>query len=309
LISDSHSEIASAVRSASAVSDDPTTIAFSRTIPMPAGQLCDDGLVLAAEPSPNVAVPPSVQRLIAGRPARAVWENELGGLTYEVAGSERCFLKWMPATSGIDLSTEVARLNWAVAFSPVPRVLGHGADDAGSWIITAPLPGDNAVSDQWRAEPGRAVSAIGTGLRALHEALPVQTCPFLWSVAGRRDEIHPRAAAGRLVSAHWQEAHRSLGVQEALGVLADAPPIDQLVVCHGDACAPNTLLSDDGSWSGHVDLGSLGVADRWADLAVATWSTQWNYGPGWEHPLLEAYGVEPDPERTAYYRLMWDLGS
>ena len=34
LISDSHSEIASAVRSASAVSDDPTTIAFSRTIPI-----------------------------------------------------------------------------------------------------------------------------------------------------------------------------------------------------------------------------------------------------------------------------------
>ena len=50
------------------------------------------------------------------------------------------------------------------------------------------------------------------------------------------------------------------------------------------------------------------MADRWADLAVATWSTTWNYGPGWETPLLEAYGVAPDPERTRYYRLLWDLG-
>jgi hypothetical protein len=115
----------------------------------------------AAEPSPDVAVRPSVQRLIGGRLARAVWENEQGGLTFEVAtDSERCFVKWAPATSGIDLSEEVACLSWAAAFSPVPRVLSEGADDAGSWIVTAALRGENAVSDRWRADPGRAVSAI-----------------------------------------------------------------------------------------------------------------------------------------------------
>jgi kanamycin kinase len=102
--------------------------------------------------------------------------------------------------------------------------------------------------------------------------------------------------------------HQTLTVQDALGLLAEAPPVDRLVVCHGDACAPNTLLSDDGSWSGHVDLGALGVADRWADLAVAAWSTEWNYGPGWADHLLDAYGIEPDPGRMAYYRLLWDLG-
>ncbi|MGH3781128.1 MAG: hypothetical protein ACRDRO_11015 [Pseudonocardiaceae bacterium] len=57
----------------------------------------------------------------------------------------------------------------------------------------------------------------------------------------------------------------------------------------------------------HVDLGALGVADRWADLAVATWRTEWNYGPGWDTPPLAAYGVDPDPARAAYYRLLWDL--
>jgi kanamycin kinase len=67
------------------------------------------------------------------------------------------------------------------------------------------------------------------------------------------------------------------------------------------------LLSDDGTWSGHVDFGNLGLADRWADLAIATWSTEWNYGPGWAGPLLAAYGVEPDERRSAYYRLLWDV--
>ena len=89
----------------------------------------------------------------------------------------------------------------------------------------------------------------------------------------------------------------------------DAPPVDRLVVCHGDACAPNTLLDDDGHWMGHVDLGRVGVADRWADLAVATWSTVWNYGPGYEDRLLAAYGIAPDPDRTEFYRWLWDLAS
>ena len=48
--------------------------------------------------------------------------------------------------------------------------------------------------------------------------------------------------------------------------------------------------------------------DRWADLAVATWSVDWNYGPGFDGVLLDAYGIAPDQERTRYYRLLWDLG-
>ena len=35
-------------------------------------------------------------------------------------------------------------------------------------------------------------------------------------------------------------------------------------------------------------------------------STEWNYGPGWEGALLEAYGISPDPERLAYYRELWN---
>ena len=75
-----------------------------------------------------------------------------------------------------------------------------------------------------------------------------------------------------------------------------------------DSCAPNTLITGDGRWPGHVDPGDRGVAERWADLAVATWSTIWNYGPGGEGPPLAAYGIAPDPDRTRCYRLLWDLG-
>ena len=247
--------------------------------------------------------------MAAGRGVRVVWENELGGLTYEVGtGSERCFVKWSPATSCIDLGSEAAKLRWAAPFTSVPGVLDVGADAEGSWLVTSPVVGESAVAPRWTADPEAAARAIGTGLRALHRALPVDACPFSWSRQRRVMSARRRARGGRLDPAAWHEAHATLSVPEALHRLGAAPPEDHLVVCHGDACAPNTIVADDGSCSGHVDFGAMGVADRWADLAVATWSTEWNYGPGFEAVLLDGYGIDPDPVRTRYYRLLWDLG-
>ena len=247
--------------------------------------------------------------LAAGAALRAVWENELGGITFAVGeGAGARFVKWAPVASGIDLPREAQRMRWAVQYTSVPRVIEIGSDALGSWLVTAALPGETAVAERWKASPRLAVTALGRGLRALHDALPVVACPFDWSVGSRLEDIHRRATLSLHDQARWHPVHRHLSVARAIAMLSDAPPVDRLVVCHGDACSPNTLLGDGGEVTGHVDLGALGVADRWADLAVATWATQWNYGDGWEDRLLEAYGVAPDPERTAYYRLLWDLG-
>jgi kanamycin kinase len=254
-------------------------------------------------------VPAPVLAVAAGRQPRLAWHNE-DALTYEVGeGTGRCFVKWSPATSRLDLGAEAERMTWAGAFHPVPRVLALGSDEEGGWLVTAALPGRSAVDPRWIAEPRLAVRAIGEGLRALHDTLPADHCPFSWMAELRVEGRRQAAAAGPIeVDPDWPRDHPDLTVDRALELVADTPPPDKIVVCHGDACAPNTLLSDDGRWSGHVDLGSLGIADRWADLAIATYSTGWNYGPGWESELLAAYGVPPDPDRTRYYRLLWDLG-
>jgi kanamycin kinase len=252
-------------------------------------------------------LPAVVQELAAARQVRLAWENA-DALTFEVDnGPDRCFVKWAPAGSPLDLAAEAARMTWAFTYTPVPGVLGVGADGGGSWLVTAALPGRNAVSRRWLAAPRTAVIAIGEGLRAMHDALPVTDCPFSWMAQGRVATAQRAAAAGYLDTSGWAPEHVELGIEGAIAQVQNIPPADTLVVCHGDACAPNTLITDNGRWSGHVDLGDLGVADRWADLAIATWSTGWNYGPGWEQVLLDAYGIKPDAGRTRYYRLLWEL--
>lgn len=254
----------------------------------------------------DVDMPPVVAALAGEASLRCVWANELGGLTFEV-GEDR-FLKWAPAGANLPLLDEAARIRWAGGYVPVPAVLDAGtAADGSTWLLTTRLQGSSAVDDRWKADPWTAVRAIGQGLRAFHETLPVEACPFIWSAGGRVARARERAAASAIDPTEWHEAHNHLTIDQALALIADPPPVDRLVVCHADACAPNTLINDDGTWSGHVDLGRIGVGDRWGDLAIATWSSTWNYGPGWEDELLAAYGIDPDPDRTAYYRLLWDL--
>ena len=256
-------------------------------------------------PDPDTPAPAAIAHLAGTRSVRAVWRNDLGGLTFEVgAGIERQFVKWSPHGSGLDLTREAARLRWAVEYTAVPAVVAVGADADGQWLVKTALPGENAATPRWVADPARAVAAIGRALRALHDALPVAECPFDWSVQRRLAELDE---AGRHDPARWHPCHQHLDSRDARERLTHPPRIDRLVVCHGDSCAPHTLLTEDGACSGHVDLGSLGVADRWADLAVATWSAEWTYGPGWADVLLEAYGTAPDEQRSAYYRLLWDL--
>jgi len=264
---------------------------------------------LAAIPTGPTPVPASVEALARGDAIQPVWRNELGGLTFRLTAPSgtRRFAKWVATgTPEIDLCAEAERLAWAAPLTAVPTVLESGSDDHGSWLVTAGLPGLSAVDPRWIAEPRTAVRAIGRGLRALHDALPVDDCPFEWSVGRRMLRVDERIADG-MHPRDWFAEHRGLSVTDARARLAEAPPVDRLVVCHGDACAPNTVLGPSGGFVAHVDLGSLGVADRWADIAVAAWSTEWNYGPGLAPLLYESYGVDADPARIAYYRLLWDL--
>ncbi|QAY59210.1 aminoglycoside 3'-phosphotransferase [Microbacterium protaetiae] len=236
-------------------------------------------------PTEPVAVPDRVQRLARGAALTPVWINELGGITFRT--NDARYIKWGPRHPELDVIAEAERLAWAAVYASVPRVLDAGRDAGEGWLVTAAIDGSSAVDPRWIAEPRAAVRAVGQGLRVLHDALPVDQCPFEWSVPSRLGD-----ATGR-----------GIHVPDHLRV---PPPVDVLVVCHGDACCPNTLLDDAGEPVAHVDLGSLGVGDRWADIAVASMSTEWNYGPGWDDELIAAYGVEPDRERLAYYRALWN---
>lgn len=236
-------------------------------------------------PSSSEPIPAQVKELAGDTALVPVWRNDYGGLTFRTGDGR--YIKWGPLNAESSMLDEARRMTWAGRFTPVPHVLDVGSDEESEWLITRALPGRSAVDPRWVAHPRSAVRAVGEGLRALHDALPVAECPFDWSVPARIANAEARGI-------------------EVPDELRTPPPVDLLVVCHADACCPNTLVSDDGTWLAHVDLGLLGVGDRWGDIAVAVMSTEWDFGAGWDDELIAAYGVEPDHERLTYYRDLWN---
>ena len=225
------------------------------------------------------SVPDAVLELAAGEGPELVWRNEVGGLTFRI---DDRFVKWNPRSNGIDLDRERRRLEWIGSRHPAPQVLDSGADEVAQWLVTAAIPGEHAVGDTWRARRPEAIWAIATGLRAIH-AILIDDFPQEWT--------------GQV----W--------ISRTPPGIGPQPVIDDPVVVHGDACAPNTLIARSGEWLGNVDFGDLGVGDRWADLAVASMSLDWNFGEGHQQEFFDAYDIEPDAERILYYRRLWHLAS
>ena len=124
------------------------------------------------------------------------------------------------------------RLEWLAGRHPAPQVLDSGSDGEAQWLLTEALPGASAVGETWRARRPEAIRAIATGLRALH-TIGVEDFPTAWTA-----EV-------------W--------VGRSPASIGPPPPVDDPVLVHGDACAPNTLIHADGRWAGNVDFGDLAV--------------------------------------------------
>jgi kanamycin kinase len=224
------------------------------------------------------------------------------------AGTTR-FLKvvrrgWTPS-----VDAEVERTVWAGAYLPVPQVLRSGDTKQASWMISEGMAGLDATHQSFRHDVPRLVTRLAEGLRRFHSA-PVHACPFSFRLDDAIHHVQRRQETNQVDpdrDFHAEFSH--LTVERAVEeLIRTRPDSEDLVVCHGDYCVPNILLSEK-AIIGFVDLGELGVADRWWDLAVATWSLAWNFGPGYEARFLAAYGVSPDAERIRYYRLLYDLAS
>jgi len=255
--------------------------------------------------------PPEVLSEYSSWSWKVVWQWPPNTVTWRLVSpsGEVRFLKvarleWSPS-----IANEVDRMNWASEFLPVPTVLASGTNETVDWMVTGGLRGKDATHPELRSDPERLVRVLAHGLKRFHEA-PADGCPFDFRIDAALRIARDRVERDMIDPARdFHPEFSGLTVDKAVAELEHSrSSVEDLVVCHGDYCLPNVLI-EGGRVTGYVDLGELGVADRWWDLAVATWSVTWNLGPGYEELFLSEYGEELDPGRQRFFRLLYDVVS
>ena len=250
------------------------------------------------------AFPPEWQQTLSGYK----WEQQTIGcstagvfrLTFP--GRPALFVKTAATAPVMELPGEAERLRWLAARGiPCAAVIDEVKEARRNWLLLSAVPGHDLAAAT--LEPAAIVKIMANALRGLHH-IPTALCPFDHRAALRMAQAHARMEAGMVDEEDLDEERLGIPLQQLFEQLqATMPLTEDLVVAHGDACLPN-LLADDSGFTGFIDCGRLGVADRHQDLALACRSIQYNLGEEWTSPFLDHYGIVPDPDKLAFYRLL-----
>jgi aminoglycoside 3'-phosphotransferase II len=254
------------------------------------GQVARDG----TEARP-MKLPASIAFFVGDQPMRAESVGRSGARVWQIG---KFYLK-VGATD--EVAEEAARLRWLAGRVPVPNVIAYERVGDDRYLFTQAIDGvaAHAVTEQ-RLD---AVRALADGLRLLH-ALDVGACPFDARLDKMMAKARANALAGRVDETDFDDVRLGRSALDLLGELeATRPGCEDLVVTHGDYCLPNVILRN-GAVAGFIDVGRAGVADRHQDFAAAAYSIAYNYGEQFVAPFFEAYGMDPELKRIAFYQLL-----
>jgi len=235
--------------------------------------------------------------------AQDIGRSDAAVFRLHAPGHPALFVKAEAAHALAELPGEARRLRWLAGQGVAcPRVLDYAETGERAWLLMTGLPGRDLASSPGLT-PARIVQIAAAALRALHGLDPAN-CPFDHRRAVRIGHARARVRAGLVDASDFDDERLGQSAAQAFDTLLRLqPPHEDPVVAHGDACLPN-LIAADGRFTGFVDCGRLGVADRHQDLALAAWSVRYNLGPDWVEPFLAAYGGAVDPGRLAFYRFL-----
>lgn len=235
--------------------------------------------------------------------------GESGCAVYRLTedGSDDLYLKVAHGPVVTDLVDEAVRLRWLAPYLPVAPLHGFVLESDSAWLLTGRLPGRTAYQLLER-DPSAApvlAASLARFLRRLH-ALPADRCPFNADHRLRLAAARDRIDAGLVDESDFDDARIGMSAEQVWdAMMAALPPAFDRVVTHGDFSLDNLLVVE-GEVVGCIDLGRVGVADPWQDLAIL-WNSLQEFGDGAAQAMLDAYGVALDGARLDFHLRLDEL--
>lgn len=249
--------------------------------------------------------------LIADAAVEPVLAGETGANVVRITSRDASirYLKYGTGRVAGDIADEALRLRWLHGRLPCPRVQHHVQDAAAAWLMTTGIAG--RTGDDWLAESEErlpmVIDAFAGFLRQLH-ALPVADCPFDAAAAVRMTAARRNIDAGLVDVEDFDDDHKGWTAEQLWDQLITLTPAEsERAVTHGDFSLGNLLLDADGAVTGVIDVGRLGIADPYQDIAIL-WQNLSEFGTATQQRFLSAYGIDrPDMKRLTFHRCLDEL--
>jgi len=259
-----------------------------------------------------IQTPASIASVLGNRIGKT---EELGKSGAQVLLYDDYVLKIRPAG---DWDTEdVKILRWLNGKAPVPQVAAHEVWNDRDWLLMTRIQGQELCRPEVMNNPTLLLDCMAEALNTLW-LIPIADCPFERTVTENLSHAEEAILSGHFDPSDCEpETFGPGGFENPEALLnwlkSNQPPQDR-VVTHGDFCLPN-LFTDGKRFTGFIDVGSVGVADRWMDLALGWRSLKHNsdghYGKVYLNidpdDLFRAAGVQKDEEKLWYYILLDEL--
>ncbi|MBQ2667724.1 MAG: aminoglycoside 3'-phosphotransferase [Clostridia bacterium] len=221
---------------------------------------------------------------------------------------EDMVLKIEPHSAKVDGAVEM--MHWLTGRLPIPQVIEYAVENGLSYLLMTRIPGEMCCSPYYMAHSDEMVGLMAEGLRMLWD-IDTAGCPRERTLQADLNAALQRIRNGRLSPDELSEC--GFETAEAMACWLEAHPVPyEPVLSHGDYCLPNLLLQD-GQISGYIDIGGIGIADRYSDIVDCWNSLKNNFGGVFGGPvypdfdpdiLFEKLGITIDPEKFRYCRLI-----
>jgi kanamycin kinase/aminoglycoside 3'-phosphotransferase-3 len=207
---------------------------------------------------------------------------------------------------------------WLDGKLPVPRVLGFEKQEGYSFLLMSKIDGVMSCHNFYLERPDELTMLLAEGLKMLWD-VDVACCPFLSHLHVKLTQAQYNVQMGLVdVDDAQPETFGERGFknpERLLQWLMDNKPEEELVLSHGDFCLPNIFLKEH-KVSGFIDLGKMGIADKYQDIALCYRSLKKNLAGAYggsvreeidDKLLFDNLGIAPDYEKIRYYILLDEL--
>lgn len=217
-----------------------------------------------------------------------------------------------------EAENEYIIMEWLKEKLPVPKVLAKESANGKSYLLMTRIQGKMTCDEEYMKNPNHITRLLSEALKLLWQT-DITECPCIWSIDRKLEMAEYRVEHDMVdtdnVEPDTYGENGFASPKELYQWLVKNKPKEDLVLSHGDFTLPNVLFEKD-ELKGFIDLGRMGVADRWQDIALCYRSLLHNYngkygGKKYEgyNPdmLFEKLGIEPEREKIRYYILLDEL--